>query len=299
MKRTLAPIALFCFNRPNHLKKTVRSLQKNFLCNKSSLYIFSDGAHTEKDNQSVNQVRDFISKIKGFQNIKIILRRKNFGLAKNIISGINLILKRYSKVIVLEDDLISNKYFLRYMNENLEYYKKNSEVASIHGYVYPLEKKNLKNNFFIKGADCWGWGTWRRAWKYYENNPKKLISELKKKKLIREFNFNNKKDYFRMLLKNLHSENKSWAVQWYASAFIKNMYTLYPKYTLIKNIGVDGSGKNTFLKYNVNSNFTKRYIVNKYKKVEENKLARLKFENYFEKTEKNIVEKIYFKIFDE
>ena len=55
----------------------------------------------------------------------------------------------------------------------------------------------------------------------------------------------------------------------------------------------------TFLKYNVNSNFTKRYIVNKYKKVEENKLARLKFENYFEKTEKNIVEKIYFKIFDE
>ena len=97
------------------------------------MYIFSDGAHTEKDNQSVNQVRDFISKIKGFQNIKIILRRKNFGLAKNIISGINLILKRYSKVIVLEDDLISNKYFLRYMNENLEYYK-NSEVASIHGY---------------------------------------------------------------------------------------------------------------------------------------------------------------------
>jgi len=101
-----------------------------------------------------------------------------------------------------------------------------------------------------------------------------------------------------MLKKNLSNENVSWAVQWYASAFLQNMYTLYPKYTYVKNIGVDGSGKNTVLKYEVNSNFIKKYKVHKIKKISENIFARKQFEKYFEKTEKNILEKIYYRVFN-
>jgi hypothetical protein len=292
----LAPIALFCFNRPIHLIKTLTMLKKNYLSKNSIIYIFSDAAKNKDDCEKVKMVRDIIKNLSGFKNKKIILRNKNFGLGKNIVNGIEYVFKRENKIIVLEDDLITSKFFLKYMNINLNILEKHENVASIHGYIYPIDKKNLQNNFFIRGADCWGWGTWKRSWKKYEKNPKKLLLKLKKTNQIKEFNFNNSKNYYGMLKKNLYTKNKSWAIQWYASTFLKNMYTLYPKYTYVKNIGLDGSGKNTRIKYNLNSKFSKNFKLPKINFVQENILARKKFEEFFRSNEKNLLEKFLCKI---
>jgi hypothetical protein len=39
---TLAPIALFVYNRPRHTRQLVEVLQKNELAGESDLFIFSD-----------------------------------------------------------------------------------------------------------------------------------------------------------------------------------------------------------------------------------------------------------------
>ena len=39
----LAPLVLFVYNRPHHLKKTLNFLKKNYLARKTEIYIFSDG----------------------------------------------------------------------------------------------------------------------------------------------------------------------------------------------------------------------------------------------------------------
>lgn len=39
----IAPIALFVYNRPRHVRYCIESLQKNFFADKSELFIFSDG----------------------------------------------------------------------------------------------------------------------------------------------------------------------------------------------------------------------------------------------------------------
>ena len=97
------------------------------------------------------------------------------------------------------------------MNFYLNEYKTNKMVASIHGYCYPIKfKKNNEETFFLKGADCWGWGTWRRAWKEYNNDTKYLINIIKNKKLQREFDFNYSYPYFEML-KLTDKKNHSWA----------------------------------------------------------------------------------------
>ena len=41
MKRKYAPIALFVYNRPDTLKKTLSSLVKNKLIKNADIYIFS------------------------------------------------------------------------------------------------------------------------------------------------------------------------------------------------------------------------------------------------------------------
>jgi hypothetical protein len=262
----LAPIALFVYNRLEYTKKTIISLQRNPLSEYSKLYIFSDFGKNKDDLKKVLLVRNYLSKIKGFKSIKIILRKKNYGLRNNILSGINYIFKLYNTIIVIEDDIVTSKYFLNYMNQNLKIYEFSKKVISVHGYNYPINMKGLSNFFFIKGADCWGWSTWKKKWKkYYIDKSDYLAGKISKDKKIKEFNFNNSYDFYKMLTDNKKNK-KSWAINWYASAFIKDLLTLYPKKTLVKNIGLVGTNSyNSSL--NINSKIDNKFY--KFKKLDE------------------------------
>jgi hypothetical protein len=144
-------------------------------------------------------------------------------------------------VIVIEDDIIVSRAFLEFMNDHLDLYANNPEVASIHGYVYP-HVRELPSTFFISGADCWGWGTWRRAWTQYRADGDALLDELQRRNLIDTFDFEGSAAYVDMLRDQIAGRNDSWAVRWYASALLAGMYTLYPNRSLASNIGSDGSG---------------------------------------------------------
>jgi hypothetical protein len=185
-----------------------------------------------------------LKSIRGFKSVVVIEREKNIGLANSIIAGVTETVNKYGKIIVVEDDLVTSPYFLSYMNQGLDMYENDDKVASIHGYVYPI-KETLPETFFIKGADCWGWATWKRAWDIFEPDGKKLLQKIREQKLEKEFNFNNTYDYTSMLEGQISGRNNSWAVRWYASAFLLNMLTLYPGRSLVQNIGFDGSGTHT------------------------------------------------------
>ena len=104
--KDLAPIALFVYNRLDHLKATIFALKKNYLAKSSELFIFSDGPKKDIDNDDIEifKVRNYLAKIKGFKNITIIRRSQNLGLSNNIITGISMVIKKYKKIIILEDD---------------------------------------------------------------------------------------------------------------------------------------------------------------------------------------------------
>ena len=144
--------------------------------------------------------------MRGFKKIHIIEREKNYGLGNNIITGVTDIIDVYGRVIVLEDDLITAPFFLQYMNEALDIYAENEKVICIHGYAYPV-KENLPDTFFLKGADCWGWGTWKRAWRYFERNGEVLLDQLIKTGQTRSFDFNDAYPYTAMLKDQIAGKN--------------------------------------------------------------------------------------------
>jgi hypothetical protein len=236
----LAPIVLFVYNRPWHTQQTIEALQKNELASKSELFIFSDAAKNDSAIDKVKEVRNYIKNIDGFKKITNIEREKNWGLANSIIDGVTKIVNEYGKIIVLEDDLVTSPYFLKFMNEALEMYQNEEKVACIHGYIYPME--NLPETFFIRGADCWGWATWKRGWDIFESDGQKLLDEVKQRGLQKEANFDNSYDYTKMLSDQINGKNNSWAVRWYFSAFLKEMLCLYPGKSYVQNIGFDGEG---------------------------------------------------------
>jgi hypothetical protein len=284
-KKTLAPIAIFVYRRKDYLKLLINSLKKNILSKKSIIYIFSDGWNDNSDKPDVLSIRKYISKIRGFKKINIINRKENFGLSKNIISGINFVLNDNNKIIVLEDDLELSSNFLNYMNDALNIYKNNKKVASVNGWSFPINfKKNTSDYFFIRGADCWGWGTWKRAWKKLNPSGRKLLNRIKYQNLKKLFNFNNTYDYFKMLEDQIVGKNNSWAIRWYASIFLENMYTLYPKISLVNNNGTNNGTHSNFDTLNLGSRFIRRkykYVLKQ--KVKEDLEVREQIELYFKK----------------
>ena len=109
---SLSPIVLFVYNRLDHTKQTIESLQKNELANESELFIYSDAPKNETALEKVKEVRKYIKTITGFKKITIIERDKNWGLANSIIDGVTKIVNEYEKIIVMEDDLITSPFFL-------------------------------------------------------------------------------------------------------------------------------------------------------------------------------------------
>lgn len=279
----LAPIVIFAYNRPQHLQQTIEALLKNEYAVESDLIIYSDGYKDEKTRQSVGETRQYIRTITGFKSLQIIERNKNWGLANNIIDGVTTVVNKYGRIIVLEDDLLTSPYFLKYMNEGLNFYEKHEEVISIHGYIYPIKGK-LPETFFIKVADCLGWGTWKRGWSLFEPNGTELLSQLINTHKTKEFDFEGSYPYTKMLEKQVNGIIGSWAIRWYASAFLNNKLTLYPGRSLIFHNGSDGSGTNCDVSDEFKVELSTTPIHISPIEIKESVIARKRFVHYFRYT---------------
>ena len=210
----LAPIALFTYLRVNTLKKTIKYLKKNEVSKSSLIYIFSDNCKYKKDIKKIKKVREYLKKINGFKKVHLIKRKKNFGLAKNITKGINHVMKKHKKIIVLEDDIIVSENFLYFMNLCLNKFKKEKKLWHINGWNYGFSFPNSNyNTFFWRGMICWGWATWKDRWKYYNKNPEFLMKNWDRKK-INKFNLDNSVDFWSQVRSNYNKSINTWAIFW-------------------------------------------------------------------------------------
>lgn len=281
---TLAPILLFVYNRPQHVRNSVQSLLSNDLAKDSELYIFSDAAKDEAAKPLVDEVRTFIHSISGFKQIHFVEREENWGLARNIIDGVTRLVNEYGRVIVLEDDLITAPYFLRFMNDALETYKDEEKVGHIQACDFTKDP-SLPDTFLIKFTGSWGWATWKRAWKHFNPNGQELLDEMLRRKLNRQFDFNGKYGFTRMLRRQIEGKNNSWAIRWNASLFLADILSLNVGKSLIQNEGFDGSGTNCGSGNLYDSNlWMKPLPVVKISPIVENKEARNAFMHYYART---------------
>ena len=291
----LAPIVVFTYNRPEHTQRTLNALLMNPLANESDIIIYSDSARTANHKKAVDEVRSYLSEITGFRSIKVIHRYENFGLAESIIQGVTEVLQRSEKVIVLEDDMVVSPYFLEYMNVALEQFVDDDRVISVHGYVYPVDFE-LPEAFFITGADCWGWATWRRGWALFNSDGQYLLDELVRRHLIQEFDYNGAYPFLNMLKDQIKRENDSWAIRWHASAFLANKLTLYPGRSLVNNIGNDSSGTHCGDSDSMDAKLSETKINLNNIAVEPSQMGREAFEIFFRQSQKRLLHRLLGKV---
>ena len=293
----LAPIVLFVYNRPIHTKKTINSLKKNYLASKSKIFIYSDGPKSKKDFEDVNKVRRYLKTVQGFKKITIIEKKNNLGLAKSVIKGVTEVVNKYGKIIVLEDDLLTSRYFLSFMNSALEYYKDEKKIWHISGWNYPIRFKSDDGVYCYRLVNTWSWATWKNKWKHYEINIEKTLTQFSNEE-IKRFNldgYNN--NLWKQLLLNQKKKINSWAIFWYIVIFKNNGLCLNPTKSFVKNIGFDGSGVHTHdFSYKDNKVLNRNKNI-KFKKITQEDSQNLKIiKDYFLNSKKNYMSKIFTRI---
>lgn len=245
----LAPIVLFTYNRPDHTRQTLEALQANDLADASTLYIYSDGPKhgvLEEDLQKITAVRKLIRSKEWCKEVKIVESERNMGLADSVVVGVTEVVNRHGRVIVLEDDIVTKKGFLRFMNEALEMYADDNQVMHISGMIFGTPKRVKETTLFLNILSCHGWATWKRAWDHYTHDIDVLFERITQQGIShKKFDIEGNAHFYNQLEANRDVKLYTWAVRWYASWLTSGGYSLFPYRSLVTNIGHDGSGEHS------------------------------------------------------
>jgi len=163
--QNLAPVCVSVYSRVHHFKNCIESLLANELAKHTTIYIFSDGAKPG-DEEAVSKVRAYASSITGFKDVKLIFQKNN-DYSKNMKDLYQKGFEMNGKIILMEDDVIVQNFFLKFMNLALNVYEKKDKIFCINGYVGPEnhldESGDLQACHLAEGS---GVGLWEK--KYFD-----------------------------------------------------------------------------------------------------------------------------------
>ena len=237
-----APIVIFAYRRPEHLRNTLTSLMGCEGFDESPVIVYCDGARNDDELASVMATREVAQSILG-NRAEYRFSDANLGLASSVISGVNETLQKYGRIIVVEDDLQLSPSFLTFMNRALDRYECEEKVFQISGYQFDApELSELSTAFFLPFTVSWGWATWKRAWDNFDPLASGWDALSRDKALRNRFNLDGAYDYASMLIRQMSGKSDSWAIRWYWSVFRMNGLILFPPVSLVINRGLDGSG---------------------------------------------------------
>lgn len=245
----LAPILLFTYNRPEHTRRTLQALSQNVLADQSDLFIFCDGpkeSASEEQKNAIDEVHQIVRERNWCKRVIIKEAPENKGLANSIIGGVSEVIEEYGRAIILEDDILTSKWFLKYMNAALDYYESYSGVYSISANRPPEGKMDIPSNYpydvFASLRNyCWGWATWKDRWKKVDWSVDCLTGFLGQTEQIKAYNRGGD-DLTDLMLLQRDGKIDSWAVRFGFEHFKQHAVAILPCHAYASNIGFDGTG---------------------------------------------------------
>lgn len=233
-------VAVFAYNRQNHLNRVLERLEENDI---KHLYVFIDGPQDEQDERQVTAVADTVAAI-DWCATTVVRRGKNLGLAASLTRGIDRVFEDHDRIVVLEDDCVPASNFISFIRASLDRYETNGSVMNVNGYSPPigLTADYQHDVYFTRRNTSWGWGTWKEAWEHFEYEALTLAGLEEKKSEVRQVTKPAGTDLYPMLRQQLRGDIDSWAVWWSYAIARNDGLCVNPVGSKVSNIGHDGTG---------------------------------------------------------
>jgi hypothetical protein len=230
------PILFLIFNRPD---TSIKVFEKIRQAKPKKLYLACDGPRKKEDEKKIKKVREIVTKVDWPCEVKTLFREKNLGCKIGVSSGITWFFKHEEKGIILEDDCVPHLDFFAFCENLLDYYSNDERVSVIAGSNFQNGQwRGDASYYFSKYNHCWGWASWRRAWKNYQNFISFWPAWKKSSNWLKYFPDKVERRYWENIFKLVHiNKIDSWAYPWTASTWYKNGLTVIPNENLVSNIG--------------------------------------------------------------
>ena len=149
----------------------------------------------------------------------------------------------YDRLITLEDDIVTSRNFLDFINAGLQFYEDSDRIFAVSGYCPSLK---VPAAYEFDSWNCpwqspWGYGIWKKKYGIIDLdfNPLQAIKKIKSK-------YEFLKKYGDFFIETLELDDRGVMVagdaRFAGQMLLNGVYAVMPCKSKVKNIGMDGSG---------------------------------------------------------
>lgn len=243
---TCPPVVFLIFRRPELTRRVFAEIRR---ARPSRLFVVADGprpAHAD-DATACAAARAACADVDWPCEVTRDYGATNLGLRTRVTTGISRALEAAEEAIVLEDDCLPDASFFPYCAELLARYRDDHRVLSISGDNYQQGQwRGDGSYYFSKYPTCWGWATWRRAWRLFDPAMPAWPRFRDGGALEAACPDAAERAYWQRLFDDTHAgRNNSWAYAWMYTAFANHALSAHPNRNLISNIGFGADATHT------------------------------------------------------
>lgn len=240
------PVLLVVFNRPDKTALVLDALRK---VKPASVFVSADGPRMGRidDIDGCRLTRELVAQIDWPCEVKTRFFDVNMGCDPHVATAIDWFFESVEYGVILEDDVIPHPDFFGFCAELFVRYADDERVMQIAGFAPYPERTYEYSYHFSNMFRCFGgWGTWRRAWKFFTFSMAgfdlSCVDEMLRNAYLEPRLRKVRKDLF---LAYLAGERQNWDYLWNFICNAQNGLCVYPECNLIVNVGFDDSATHT------------------------------------------------------
>jgi hypothetical protein len=202
--------------------------------------VVGDGPRANREGEAakVAATRAIINRVDWPCEVLTNFSEINLGCKVRVSSGLDWVFEQVPEAIILEDDCLPHPTFFRFCQELLERYRHDDRFGLICGTTLSKIDSKEDSYYFSRYPHIWGWASWRRVWKNYDVEMKKLDLLLNNVDFQKSFHTKAEYKHWANCFQSVRDEKiNTWDAQVVYMAFINAMLSIYPADNLISNIG--------------------------------------------------------------
>jgi hypothetical protein len=231
------PIVFLIFRRPDLTQKVLASIRQ---VRPRTLFVVADGPRTAEEAEQCAQTRALIERIDWQCDVYKNYAETNLGCKQRVSSGISWAFSHVEEAIILEDDCLPVPTFFGFCEILLNYYRDDERVWVISGNNFQDGIiRSPYSYYFSKYPHIWGWATWRRAWRYWQDQPQ-LWTEFKQLDLLAAIHPHpQENNYWQGIFDAIfyHQHPDTWDYLWSFACWSQGGLSIIPQVNMVSNLG--------------------------------------------------------------
>ncbi len=242
----MTPIVFLIFNRPEQTARTFAAIRA---ARPPTLLVVADGPRPDRagEQELCARTRAVIDGVDWPCQVLRNFADTNMGCGKRVSSGLDWAFGQVDEAGILEDDCLPDPSFFPYCAELLERYRTDERIMMISGDNFQNEASRTSDSYyFSRLPHCWGWATWRRAWRHYDftmadwpqRREARWLKPIARNATLERY-------WARCFDDVMSGKIDTWDYQWMYCLLVRQGLSIVPDVNLVTNIGLSSTATHT------------------------------------------------------